>query len=162
MEGLPVLGSQGWAAKCEAGSADQRPEPAKAGPPVTMRLEFKPFVAQPDGCIRAKSASSLLSLVVGEARERERRSKCYCVAGGAQGYGPVCRTSVFAMMEVVNITSRIKHPISPSFWSSHRFAAIHQNCPAANSGSARQPMLPNSALLTAPARLVPAATLGWM
>lgn len=77
MEGLPVLGSQGWAAKCEAGSADQRPEPAKAGPPVTMRLEFKPFVAQPDGCIRAKSASSLLSLVVGEARERERRSKCY-------------------------------------------------------------------------------------
>lgn len=72
MEGLPVLGSQGWAAKCEAGSADQRPEPVSAGPPVTMRLEFKPFVAQPEGCIRAKSASSLLSLAMEEARETVR------------------------------------------------------------------------------------------
>lgn len=99
MEGLPVLGSQGWAAKCEAGSADQRPEPVKAGPPVTMRLEFKLFVAQPEGCIRAKSASSLLSLVMEEARERVRedpRAAGYCAAGGARGYGPVCRTSVFA------------------------------------------------------------------
>lgn len=99
MEGLPVLGSQGWAAKCEAGSADQRPEPVKAGPPVTMRLEFKPFVAQPEGCIRAKSASSLLSLVLEEARERVRECPSaagYCLAGGAQGYGPACRTSVFA------------------------------------------------------------------
>lgn len=72
MEGLPVLGSQGWEAKCEAGSADQRPEPVKAGPPVTMRLEFKLFVAQLEGCIRAKSASSLLSLVMEETRERVR------------------------------------------------------------------------------------------
>lgn len=91
MEGLPVLGSQGWAAKCEAGSADQRPELVKAGPPVTMRLEFKPFVAQPEGCIRAKSANSLLSLVMGEARERaiEGQSAAgYCAAGEAQGYGP--------------------------------------------------------------------------
>lgn len=71
MEGLPVLGSQGWAARCEAGSADQRPEPARAGPPVTIRLEFKPFVAQLEGWIRAKSASSLLSLRMKKARERK-------------------------------------------------------------------------------------------
>lgn len=85
MEGLPVLGSQGWAAKCEAGSAVQRPEPARAGPPVTMRLEFRPFVVQLEGCIRAKSASSLLSLGIEEARERVREDPS---DGGAQEYGP--------------------------------------------------------------------------
>lgn len=89
MEGLPVLGSQGWAAKCEAGSADQRPELARAGPPVTIRLEFKPFVAQLEGCIRAKSASSLLSLGMEEARERVREGPS---DGGAQKYGLACTT----------------------------------------------------------------------
>jgi len=86
MEGLPVRGSQGCAAKCEAGSVDQRPEPAKAGPPVTIRLEFKPFVAQPEGWIRAKSTSSLLSLVMREARERMRGSEC-CRRTGTQVRG---------------------------------------------------------------------------
>ena len=30
-----------------------------------------------------------------------------------------------AVMEVVNIMSRIKHPISPSLWSRHGFAAVY-------------------------------------
>lgn len=62
MDVLPERGSQGCVARWAAGSADQRPEPASAGPPVTMRLGFRPLAAQPVGCSRARSASSLLSL----------------------------------------------------------------------------------------------------
>lgn len=62
MDVLPERGSQGCVARWAAGSADQRPEPASAGPPVTMRLGFRPLAAQLVGCRRARSASSLLSL----------------------------------------------------------------------------------------------------
>lgn len=62
MDVLPERGSQGCVARWAVGSADQRPEPASAGPPVTMRLGFRPLAAQPVGCSRARSASSLLSL----------------------------------------------------------------------------------------------------
>lgn len=50
MEGAPGRGSHGWEARWEAGSAGQRPAPARVGPPVTIRLGFSPLADTIGGC----------------------------------------------------------------------------------------------------------------